>query len=238
MASNDTVWVPVLPSFKGFSKDMEKGTKGAGTTAGEQIAKELEAAVSKSERAVSAAAAAAEKAQNRVADATGKVHSIDISTAGIADAVSHQIRATTEIASAADEMAVQIDAASNDVEALGLGPVAVAGHSMGSLITGGLAVDHPDLVSRAAILNGVHRRTPDARAAVLARAAEIARIARPIAAIVFGVHLRKCGRRHYHCKGKHTCQQPGHLRTHQNLQSGERLASYGSGAVRAKHVEL
>lgn len=60
------------------------------------------------------------------------------------------------------------------IQALGLGPVAVAGHSMGSLITAGLAVDHPDLVSRAAILNGVHRRTPDARAAVLARAAEIA----------------------------------------------------------------
>lgn len=73
MASNDTVWVPVLPSFKGFSKDMEKGTKGAGTAAGEQVARELEAAVSKSEKAVSSAAAAAEKAQNRVADATGKV---------------------------------------------------------------------------------------------------------------------------------------------------------------------
>ena len=73
MANSEAIWVPVLPSFKEFSKDMEKGTKGAGTTAGEQIAKELEAAVSKSERAVSAAAAAAEKAQNRVADATGKV---------------------------------------------------------------------------------------------------------------------------------------------------------------------
>lgn len=60
------------------------------------------------------------------------------------------------------------------VQALGLGPVAVAGHSMGSLITAGLAVDHPDLVTRAAILNGVHRRTPEARAAVLARASEIA----------------------------------------------------------------
>lgn len=58
--------------------------------------------------------------------------------------------------------------------ALGLGPLAVAGHSMGSLIAAGLAVDHPDLVSRTAILNGVHRRTPEARAAVQARAAEIA----------------------------------------------------------------
>ena len=73
MADNTSVWVPVLPSFKDFSKDMEKGTKGAGKAAGEQIAKELEAAVSKSETAVSRAAQAAEKAQNKVADATGKV---------------------------------------------------------------------------------------------------------------------------------------------------------------------
>lgn len=60
------------------------------------------------------------------------------------------------------------------IEALGCGPVNVAGHSMGSLIAGGLAVERPDLVRRAALLNGVHRRTPEARAAVLARAAEIA----------------------------------------------------------------
>lgn len=73
MADNTSVWVPVLPSFKDFSKDMEKGTKGAGKAAGEQIAKELEAAVSKSETAVSRAGQAAEKAQNKVADATGKV---------------------------------------------------------------------------------------------------------------------------------------------------------------------
>lgn len=60
------------------------------------------------------------------------------------------------------------------IEALGLGPVAVAGHSMGSLIAAGLAIERPDLVARAALLNGVHRRSPEARAAVLNRAAEIA----------------------------------------------------------------
>jgi (E)-2-((N-methylformamido)methylene)succinate hydrolase len=60
------------------------------------------------------------------------------------------------------------------IRALALGPVSVAGHSMGALITAGLAVDHPVLVLRAAILNGVHRRSVEARAAVLARAAEIA----------------------------------------------------------------
>lgn len=60
------------------------------------------------------------------------------------------------------------------IEAIGLGPMNVAGHSMGSLIAGGLAIERPDLVKRVALLNGVHRRTPEARAAVLGRAAEIA----------------------------------------------------------------
>lgn len=60
------------------------------------------------------------------------------------------------------------------IEALGLGPVSVAGHSMGSLIAGGLAVERPDLVARAALLNGVHRRDATARAAVMARANELA----------------------------------------------------------------
>mgnify|MGYP001765586683 CR=1 FL=1 len=59
------------------------------------------------------------------------------------------------------------------VQALGLGPVSVAGHSMGALIAAGLAVELPDLVARAALLNGVYRRSPEAKAAVLARAAEI-----------------------------------------------------------------
>ena len=60
------------------------------------------------------------------------------------------------------------------IEALALGTVNVAGHSMGALIATGLAVDYPELVRRVAVLNGVHRRTPAARAAVEARASEIA----------------------------------------------------------------
>lgn len=60
------------------------------------------------------------------------------------------------------------------IEALGVAPCAVAGHSMGSLIAAGLAVSRPDLVARVALVNGVHRRAPEARAAVLARADEIA----------------------------------------------------------------
>jgi (E)-2-((N-methylformamido)methylene)succinate hydrolase len=57
---------------------------------------------------------------------------------------------------------------------LNLGPVAVAGHSMGALIALGLAVEHSDLIKGAAILNGVYQRSDAARHAVLARAAEIA----------------------------------------------------------------
>lgn len=60
------------------------------------------------------------------------------------------------------------------VDALALGPVAVAGHSMGALIAGGLAVSRPDLVARVALLCPVYRRSPEARAAVLARATDIA----------------------------------------------------------------
>lgn len=60
------------------------------------------------------------------------------------------------------------------VQALGLGAVHVVGHSMGALIAMGLAIERPDLVRSAALLNAVHCRTPAARMAVLARADEIA----------------------------------------------------------------
>lgn len=57
------------------------------------------------------------------------------------------------------------------VDDLGLGAVNVAGHSMGALISGGLAAAHPDRIRRVALLNGVYRRSPEARAAVEQRAA-------------------------------------------------------------------
>lgn len=56
------------------------------------------------------------------------------------------------------------------IETLDCGPVAVAGHSMGALIAGGLAVDYPALTHRVALLNGVFCRSPEARAAVEMRA--------------------------------------------------------------------
>ncbi|QFI68933.1 alpha/beta fold hydrolase [Sinorhizobium alkalisoli] len=49
----------------------------------------------------------------------------------------------------------------------------VAGHSMGALIAGGAAASFTDRIIRVAYLNGVYRRAPAAKAAVLARAAAI-----------------------------------------------------------------
>jgi pimeloyl-ACP methyl ester carboxylesterase len=66
-----------------------------------------------------------------------------------------------------------VEWAASFIEALELGPVNLAGHSMGSLIAAGVAVTRPDLVKRVAVLNGVYRRTAQARAAVLRRAAEL-----------------------------------------------------------------
>ncbi|WP_264885676.1 phage tail tape measure protein [Dietzia sp. NCCP-2495] len=73
MASDDAVWVPVLPSLKDFGKNLASGTKGAGAKVGEQVGKEIADGISKSEAAVTKASSAAEKAHNRVADAAGKV---------------------------------------------------------------------------------------------------------------------------------------------------------------------
>lgn len=49
-------------------------------------------------------------------------------------------------------------------------PVRLAGHSLGALIALDLTVRHPALVTAVAALNAVHRRTPEAVAAVKARA--------------------------------------------------------------------
>ncbi|UWP88226.1 alpha/beta fold hydrolase [Aliiroseovarius crassostreae] len=59
------------------------------------------------------------------------------------------------------------------LDALELGAVSLIGHSMGALIAAGYAVTHPERVERVALLNGVFRRSPTARAAVLSRAETI-----------------------------------------------------------------
>lgn len=58
---------------------------------------------------------------------------------------------------------------------LDIGRANLAGHSMGALIAGGMVAEHPDRLDRVALLCGVHRRTPEAAAAVLARAEALAR---------------------------------------------------------------
>jgi len=59
------------------------------------------------------------------------------------------------------------------ISALALGPVNLAGHSMGALIAAGVAIERPDLIKRLAVINGVHKRSDAARAAVIARSDEL-----------------------------------------------------------------
>ncbi|RUM24079.1 alpha/beta fold hydrolase [Rhizobium vallis] len=54
-----------------------------------------------------------------------------------------------------------------------IGTVNVAGHSMGALVSGGAAATFGQRIKRVAYLNGVYRRDPEAKAAVLERAAAI-----------------------------------------------------------------
>lgn len=64
--------------------------------------------------------------------------------------------------------------AARAITALDLGPVALAGHSMGALIAMGTTIEHPDLVERVALLNPVYRRGAAAREAILGRARALA----------------------------------------------------------------
>lgn len=70
---SDVVWVPTLPSLSDFAKELDKGTKGAGTKVGERVGREIASGVERSKEAVAKASQAAERAHNRVADAAGKV---------------------------------------------------------------------------------------------------------------------------------------------------------------------
>lgn len=60
------------------------------------------------------------------------------------------------------------------LQAFGCGPVNLAGHSMGALVAGGYVAMHGGLVRRVALLNAVYRRSDEARALVVARAADVA----------------------------------------------------------------
>jgi (E)-2-((N-methylformamido)methylene)succinate hydrolase len=58
--------------------------------------------------------------------------------------------------------------------ALGINTANIVGHSMGGLVAIGFALAHPGQTLRLAVLNSVYQRTDEKRAAVMARAAEIA----------------------------------------------------------------
>ena len=68
-----------------------------------------------------------------------------------------------------DDFVARVD---DFVTALG-SPVRVAGHSMGAMIALEIAARHPDKVLGVAALNGIYRRSPEAAAAVQARAAAL-----------------------------------------------------------------
>jgi flavin reductase (DIM6/NTAB) family NADH-FMN oxidoreductase RutF/pimeloyl-ACP methyl ester carboxylesterase len=61
------------------------------------------------------------------------------------------------------------------LDQLGIARANVVGHSMGGLVALGLALSYPDRVMRVGVLNSVYERSPEARSAVEARAADIAR---------------------------------------------------------------
>lgn len=69
MQDQDTVFVPVLPSFDGFFTNLSKTSKKAGADAGKDLSDALAAGVAKSGKAVESAATQMEKAQNRAATA-------------------------------------------------------------------------------------------------------------------------------------------------------------------------
>jgi pimeloyl-ACP methyl ester carboxylesterase len=59
------------------------------------------------------------------------------------------------------------------LDAAGLDAVDLVGFSMGALVAQGLAVTHPHRVRRLVLVSGVYARTPDERAAIVARVAEV-----------------------------------------------------------------
>ncbi|OZF09811.1 hypothetical protein CH300_00070 [Rhodococcus sp. 15-1154-1] len=68
----DTVWLPILPSFRDFAGALSRGTAGAGERAGRAVGEGIADGVASSRAAVEKASALVAKATDRVADATGK----------------------------------------------------------------------------------------------------------------------------------------------------------------------
>ncbi len=92
-----------------------------------------------------------------------RVIAVDMPGHGESDAFSRTVTLRDYVAWLAEFLATQPESR-----------FAIAGHSMGALITAGLAITHPTLVSHAIVMSGVYKRSDVARHAVLQRARELA----------------------------------------------------------------
>ena len=73
MADDDVVWVPILPSLRGFANSLRSGTERAAQDAGEAAGDALARGIESRRAAVEKATDRVAKAQDKVADAAGKV---------------------------------------------------------------------------------------------------------------------------------------------------------------------
>jgi pimeloyl-ACP methyl ester carboxylesterase len=72
------------------------------------------------------------------------------------------LKSSPELADFANAMVASLD-----------GPAVVIGHSFGAMIALDMAIHHPQHVLGVAALNAIHQRSPDAKAAIVARAARL-----------------------------------------------------------------
>lgn len=72
MAADDVVWVPVLPSLRGFASELGKGTKTAGEKAGKEAGDAIASGIASAQSKVDKATTKLAAAQDKVADAAGK----------------------------------------------------------------------------------------------------------------------------------------------------------------------
>lgn len=71
------------------------------------------------------------------------------------------------------QLADYVAAMAELIDALGISPLPVVGHSMGAMIALGLALDYPQKITALVTLNAVYCRDPVARAAVEVRARQL-----------------------------------------------------------------
>lgn len=70
---DDTVWLPILPSFRDFGRRLSEGTSGAGERAGRAVGEAMAGGVEASRAAVEKAVARVAAVQDKQADAAGKL---------------------------------------------------------------------------------------------------------------------------------------------------------------------